>query len=140
MPKTTATAPTVDQLTACPTRDAARALLPAALTKAQLVDIARELDMGAVSRHTKADLVERIVERAVGFRLNHNAILDSANYTQIARPLTGEATEPTAHPYLAWLDQMRAAVAEGKLGDAMLREVTDAAQALADAGYAALAA
>ncbi len=54
-------------------REAGRKRL-APLTVATLRSLAGELDMGGLSKETKARLVDKIVERTIGYRLNSAAI------------------------------------------------------------------
>lgn len=139
MPKTTA--PTADQLRACDSREAAAALLPLKLSRPQLLAIAAEFDMGATSRSNKAELIERIVHRAVGQRLNHEAILNSCG----PRPseLIAAAMSPADRALLATcatnnharsaatIRATTAAILQGHTGDpAGLADLVGAAQEL----------
>jgi transglutaminase-like putative cysteine protease len=148
MPKTTATAPTAAQLDACATRDAARALLPLALTRVQLNALAAELDMGSTGRDNKAALIERIVHRTVGYRVNSEAIRNSVAELP-PRPTRADRVEALSdtdqallatcvtsnHARLAaTIRSATAAILQGQTGDpAALADLAAAAQALADA-------
>lgn len=153
--KRTATAPTAAQLTACKSREDAHALLPAALLRPQLNAVAAELGIEAPGRfRTKAALVEAIVQRAVGARLNHEAILNSCQarpseqFGRMTAPAPDRGTVTTALAAAqdaatlqmqAWTRRIARAVTEGTLSPDALRRMADAAQALADAARAAAA-
>jgi hypothetical protein len=63
-----------DALEAMASRDAGRAYLAPLRLKPELVSLAGMLGLGGVSGVKKADLIDRIVERAIGYRLNSSAL------------------------------------------------------------------
>ena len=65
-------APTIEALTAAPSRDAAADML-SGLTVAQLRDVAASCRVTLLSRDTKAEIVRRIVNGTVGVRLTAEA-------------------------------------------------------------------
>jgi len=148
MKRTAIQAPTAAQLTACATRDAARALLPLTLTRAQLDAVAAEVGLRGTSRHNKAALIELIVHHAVGHRISADAILNSRPDRPIPvapAPDRAAVTETLASAQVAaaarmraWTERIARAAAEGTLDPDALRALADAAQALADAARAAI--
>ncbi|HZO67779.1 MAG TPA: Rho termination factor N-terminal domain-containing protein [Kribbellaceae bacterium] len=73
-------APTVDMseardtLAAMNNRDEGRTFLDGFRQKPELVDLAKLLDIGNLSRYKKPELIDIIVERTIGSRLNSAAI------------------------------------------------------------------
>lgn len=65
-------APTIEALTAAPSRDAAADML-SGLTVAQLRNCAAECRVTLLSRDTKAEMIRRIVNGTVGVRLTVEA-------------------------------------------------------------------